>query len=128
VVAKIMDGEAVVINLATGTYYSMTDVGAAIWGMIESGLRVDEIVAALARRYDAQLRIIQADVLRLADELLREGLVVVTEDAAGDAAIEPQGTEKLRYTAPQLHMYRDMEDLLALDPPTPALADLPWKE
>jgi hypothetical protein len=128
VVAKVMDGEAVIINLATGTYYSMADVGAAIWSMIESGRRLDEIVAALAQRYDMELSTIQADVLRLADELLREQLVVITEEAEGDAAIEPHDTQKLPYSPPQLCLYRDMEDLLALDPPTPALADLPWKE
>ena len=38
------------------------------------------------------------------------------------------GADKLPYKSPQLHIYTDMEDLLALDPPTPGFADIPWKE
>ena len=32
VAAKVVQGEAIIINLATGVYYSMTGVGAAAWG------------------------------------------------------------------------------------------------
>ena len=31
------------------------------------------------------------------------------------------------YTPPVLEVYTDMSDLLALDPPMPGLADIPWR-
>jgi hypothetical protein len=40
----------------------------------------------------------------------------------------PEQKDKLPYELPKLNIYRDMGDLLALDPPVPGLGDTPWKE
>jgi len=130
VVAKIMDGEVVVIDLTTGVYYSIDGAGAAIWGGIEDGLSLGEIAAALARRYQIESARAEADVLRLAAELAAEDLVVVADAAASRVAELAASADEAAqaYVEPRLTSYRDMEDLLALDPPTPGLADLRWKE
>jgi len=39
----------------------------------------------------------------------------------------PAPAGKLPYEPPRLSVYRDMGDLLALDPPAPGLTDIPWK-
>lgn len=128
VVAKVMDGEAIIINLSNGIYYSLDNVGAAIWDMIEGGWRLDEIVTAIASRYDVAGPRAEHDVLRLVTELLGEDVVVIAEPN-GASSHQPAASvaQKLPYASPELHAYRDMEDLLALDPPTPSLADIPWK-
>jgi len=36
--------------------------------------------------------------------------------------------EKVPYEIPKINIYRDLGDLLALDPPVPGLGDTPWKE
>ena len=128
VVAKVLDGEAIIINLATGVYYSLDNAGAAIWERVESGWRMDEIAAAIAARYEVSLEHARQDVIQLAAALLREDLAEKRDDAHGPVPPpEAALTSRLKYSAPTLHAYRDMEDLLALDPPTPALADIPWK-
>lgn len=129
VVAKIMDGEAVVINLANGMYYSLDNVGGLIWASIEAGRRIDEIAAEIAARYEVDPGQARDDVLGLASQLLDEGLIAVDETANRPPAAAPAAeSRKAPYQAPQLNAYSDMEDLLALDPPTPGLADIPWKE
>ena len=35
VLAQIIDGEAIIINMETGCYYSLDSVGAEIWRCIE---------------------------------------------------------------------------------------------
>ena len=45
---------------------------------------------------------------------------------AAPGTIEQQ--EKAPYEIPKLNIYRDMGDLLALDPPVPGLGDTPWKD
>ncbi len=52
VVSKVMDGEAVVIDLTTGTYYSLRDSGGRAWNLIEDGRPLGEIATTLARAYD----------------------------------------------------------------------------
>lgn len=128
VIAKIMDGEAVIINLSNGLYYSIDRAGGAMWEMIDAGHRLEDIAAAIAARYDVTGTRAETDVLRLATELLREGLVAL--DGHGEMpppSMEAVAQPKQPYEPPELTAYRDMEDLLALDPPTPGLQDIPWK-
>lgn len=130
IVAKVMDGEAVIINLSNGMYYSLEQVGGAIWEMIEEGYRLDEIVAAIVARFEVSPAQAQDDALRLAAELIHHELIVIAEPEREEPPRrqDARGPGKLPYAAPQLGAYSDMEELLALDPPTPGFADLPWKE
>ena len=50
-----------------------------------------------------------------------------SSSTAAEAREEEQQSE-LPYEAPTLNIYRDMGDLLALDPPMPGLADMAWKD
>jgi len=128
VIAKMVDGEAIIINLANGVYYSLDNAGAAMWQMIEEYRRLGDIAAAIAVRFDVALRRAEEDVLRLAGELLHEEVVALTDSDAESPAAEPAVAHALPYESPQLNAYRDMEDLLALDPPTPSFTDIPWKQ
>jgi Coenzyme PQQ synthesis protein D (PqqD) len=128
VAAKVIDGEAILINLATGVYYSMDKAGALIWEMISEKRSLQQIVAELVARYQVSSDQAVADLHRLGEELLQENLVKMVEAGATPAAASaPNGAEKLPYESPVLNIYRDMGDLLALDPPTPGLDTFAWK-
>ena len=124
VAAKVIDGEAIIMNLANGLYFSMDEVGSAVWEMVEAGCSLDEMADRLATSYDADRDAVAADVARIAEQLLSEGLVVVSEAAAPAAAHAFAGAGG-SYAAPTLTRYDDMADLLALDPPMPGLGALP---
>ena len=47
VAAKVMDGEAILINLSNGMYYSMDKVGGFIWELIEGGYSIQQVVVAI---------------------------------------------------------------------------------
>jgi len=129
VAAKIMDGEAIIINLTNGLYYSMDNVGGVIWSLIEERRSLEDIAASIAGLYDVSPAQAQADLCRLAQELLEEKLVLVDERAApAPASVDAAPRDRKPYEAPRLQTYRDMADLLALDPPMPGLKDVPWRE
>jgi hypothetical protein len=67
VINETIDGEAIMINLATGSYYSLDRVGGDLWALVEASLSGEEIVVELGRRYDAD----ENDIRRGVDELLR---------------------------------------------------------
>ncbi len=128
VAAKVMDGEAILINLANGIYYSMDQVGGLIWELIECGYSLEEMMAAIATHYEVSAEQAQTDVERLTADLLQENLVLLpTEDVPRREHSRPTSESKLVYASPQLNIYRDMGDLLALDPPTPELELTPWQ-
>jgi len=126
--AKVIDGEAVIINLSNGTYYSMEKVGGLIWSLVAEGRPFQEIVDSVVARYEVTDRRAFEDTRRLLDELIAENLVspAVGDAAPPDVAGSPGARQP--YEEPRLNSYRDMADLLALDPPMPGLKEVPWRE
>lgn len=109
-----IDGEIVMINLGTGSYFNLNHSGADVWGFIEAGYEFTQIVKALAARY--KQADVEADVRRFLADLVKEGLVQerdantpVSNGSAPQPASEP-------YAAPVLEVYTDIKDLLLLDP------------
>lgn len=126
IAAKVIDGEAILINLSTGMYYSMDEVGGFIWTLLNDGHSLQEIAEAVTHHYDVAPETATADVLRLGGALLDEALVTVATDGAAPAALsQTNGSSKQAYTTPELTKFDDMADLFALDPPLPSLPDVP---
>ena len=129
VAAKVMDGEAILINLSNGIYYSMDKVGGVVWELIEKRYSLEEIREAISGRYEVSPEQAQADVERLANELLQEHLVLEADDTAPRETLQlGDSQQRESYQSPQLNIYRDMGALLALDPPVPGLEATPWKD
>ena len=131
IAARVLDDEAVIINLESGTYYTLTGVGAAVWELLSGGRSVDEATDHLVAQYDVQRTQLRSDLDRLVDDLLQEELLAPASDrAAAPSLSAPEGDpgEQLPYQAPTLVAYRDMAELLAIDPPQPGLADLSWDQ
>jgi hypothetical protein len=129
VAAKLIDGEAIIINLATGIYYSMDRVGGLIWELIEKTHSLEEIVQTIVGRFETTREQVEGDVLRLAEELFQENLVKRAEtEVLPSGNIAANSGQKEAYEPPKLNIHREMGDLLALDPPTPGLYSLPWRE
>ena len=129
VAAKVIDGEAIIINLANGVYYSMDKVGAFVWDLLQAGHTLENVIAAVAGHYDVSREQAESNVQELVQELVQENLVVSSENGKPAAAdVIAEQPDKLPYEFPKLNIYRDMGDLLALDPPVPGLGDTRWKD
>ena len=129
VAAKVMDGEAIMINLSNGMYYSMELVGGHVWEQIDAGRSLEEIVQSIVSTYDVSWDQAAADLDSLVTDLLAESLVF--EQAGPTEAsipVPPASAGKQPYEPPLLNKFSDMGDLLALDPPMPGMQDIPWKE
>src|SRR5688572_6709220 len=82
VAASVLDGEAIMINLSSGVYYSMDGVGGLIWERIAERQRLEEIVVAIVQSYDVPAAQARTDLERLLEELLGELLVCVVDGEA----------------------------------------------
>jgi hypothetical protein len=123
VAAKVIDGELIIIRLSDGTYYSMDNAGARVWALIEAQHPIADVVRIISSWYGAAADRVESDVATLVRELLDEGLIIAASaEANGGPGAVPADLEP--YETPTLHIYRDMGNLLALDPPTPGIDDL----
>lgn len=121
VIHEVIDGEAVLVNLETGSYYSTDQVGADIWGMIEAGMAVSNIIDAIESKYASNRGEIESGVTYLVTQLQQEELIVAgraqgPEDGASSPVASSEQANKPRFEQPVLSKYTDMEDLLLLDP------------
>jgi coenzyme PQQ synthesis protein D (PqqD) len=117
VISEVIDGEAVIINLTTGNYYSLNESGAAVWSSLERSATVDEIATRLASRYDASPADVRSAVTDLLAELEQEDLIVAADGTGASISVleEPQ-SERLPFQPPRLEKHTDMQDLILLDP------------
>lgn len=115
VINEVIDGEAVVINLATGDYYSLRGSGAFIWSAVEQLADAHEIAEALVA---AGMPIADAEpaVRRLLGQLAAEGLVVPLEDDPRDHPSKGLVPPPAALDLPMLEKFTDMQDLILLDP------------
>lgn len=71
-----LDGEAVILDLTSGTYFGLNAVGTRIWQLIEQHGRLKAVHDELCREYDAAPNELERDLLelvaRLADARLGE--------------------------------------------------------
>jgi hypothetical protein len=118
VITEMIDGEAIMINLSTGNYYSISGSGADIWQGIVDGVDTDDIVQALVDHHAAAPEVVQAGVESLVSDLVREELVVATSVEPGEApSVRPESSPSQNgFRPPVLEKYTDMQDLVLLDP------------
>jgi Coenzyme PQQ synthesis protein D (PqqD) len=128
IAAKVLEGEAIMINLSNGIYYSLNKAGALMWELIAAGYRLGDVVSVVTKRYDVSAEQAAADLGRLAEELLQERLVVAGPDQPSPVVSPVEDGSRLAYESPKLEVYRDIGHLIALDPPMPGLKDVPWNE
>ena len=129
VTSKVMDGEAIMINLANGIYYSMDKVGGKIWECIEREQSLEEIIQTIVASHDVSQEQARKDIDVLASQLLEENLIVLKENGESTNSNGGENSpNRLPYETPVLNIYRDMGDLLALDPPMPGMAETPWQK
>jgi len=125
----VIDGEAIIINLETGVYYSMQGIGGDVWSMIAAQRSFGSMLDAIVATYDVTADEARRDLEGVVGQLLDEGLVRFASETRTGVSVphQEQQREKKLYAAPQLQIYRDMQDLLALDPPSPGLNGVVWK-
>ncbi|CAK0737848.1 PqqD family protein [Gammaproteobacteria bacterium] len=116
VVHELIDGDAILINMTTGRYFSLEGSGAVIWEILQQGAASAPTLAKeLAARYQGDLAIMESEAVRILGEMQGEGLVQV----AGQEDIRPPTqvtATRLPFESLTLNKYTDLEALLLLDP------------
>jgi hypothetical protein len=79
VLFRDLGGEAVLLNLESGKYYGLDEVGTRMWALLAEHGHAGEAYRALLNEYDASEEQLRQDLLHLIDELASHGLLGVDE-------------------------------------------------
>lgn len=74
-VSSDLAGEAVILDLRSGVYYGLNEVGAKIWALVQQPQTIQSIQHALLQEYDVDPEICVQDILHLLQDLQAAGLV-----------------------------------------------------
>jgi coenzyme PQQ synthesis protein D (PqqD) len=118
VVHETIDGEAVIINLESGAYFSAEGASATAWQTIAGGASAADLVAAVGERYQGGEAEIATAVAQFIAQLNQEGLIRPAEptDGAPVASPSPPPAAKPAFTELSLRIFTDLQELLLLDP------------
>ncbi|MBL7198365.1 MAG: PqqD family protein [Candidatus Omnitrophica bacterium] len=72
---RIIDGEAVILNLDNGNYYSLNEVGTKIWEAINRQKSLGKILSLLEEKYQLPEKRLKSDLIGLVKDLEREKLI-----------------------------------------------------
>lgn len=75
VAARRVGNETVILDLGSGHYYSLNEVGTRIWELVAEGRSLDAVCAALVEEFDADRALIDADATSLIEDLVANGLL-----------------------------------------------------
>lgn len=76
VVFRELEGEAVILDLESGTYFGLDAVGTQIWRGLDRRDSIEAIVTALVETYDVDRDTADGDVRRLMTQLVDRGLLL----------------------------------------------------
>jgi hypothetical protein len=77
VLFRQLDDEAVLLDLKSGTYFGLNDVGTRAWQLIVEHGALSRVLEIMLDEYEAERAVIENDLLELGRELVSRGLAAV---------------------------------------------------
>ena len=79
VVSRELEGEAVILNLESGVYFGLNEVGARIWALIQQYGSLRKVLEAMQQEYEVAPQVLENDLLQLIEQLQARGLVTLSQ-------------------------------------------------
>jgi len=114
VVYERLDGEVIVIHLATGSYYNLQGTADVLWTFALAGWSASEILDRLAEGSGPVPPDLAAAITGFLDHLAAEDLLAdrgATPREALPDLLLPSG-----FAAPEIQKFTDMQELMLVDP------------
>lgn len=77
VLFRIVDDEALLLDVRSGRYFSLDEVGTRIWELVDRHRSASAVVQSLDQEYDAELAVLWTDVQDFLATLARNDLLVL---------------------------------------------------
>jgi hypothetical protein len=79
-VSTDLDDEVAILNLESGVYYGLSNVGASVWNLIGEPKTVGRIHEDILSEYDVAPERLYSDLIELLNQLADAGLVTLSNE------------------------------------------------
>ena len=69
IVASEIDGETVMMSIENGSYYGLDPIGSYVWELLETPIKVADLIDTLLEKYDVDEKTCEKDVLHFLNEI-----------------------------------------------------------
>jgi hypothetical protein len=77
VLAQEIDGETVLLDLASESFFGLDEVSTRVWQLLNEGAGREQVIETLLSEYDVERAVLEKDVSDLLDRLADAGLVTL---------------------------------------------------
>jgi|SRR5215216_4136770 len=84
-VSANLDEEVVILGFKSGSYYSLDQVGAFVWNLLQKPQKVSAIRDSILNEYDIDFQQCEQDLLNLLNDLADKGLIEIKADTLDSA-------------------------------------------
>jgi hypothetical protein len=108
------DGEATIIDLRSGIYFSLNPVGSLLWSLMVDGASLDDLIGHAVASTDGGPTI-ASSIESFVAALVAEGLVEPVSDV--DPSVRTvSSADVCPYEPPEIERFDGLQELLLLDP------------
>ena len=79
VLLNTVDGESVILSLATESYFGLDESGTRMWSALTTSDSIERAYETLLTEYDVEADVLRRDLSNLIEKLLEKGLVKIGE-------------------------------------------------
>jgi Coenzyme PQQ synthesis protein D (PqqD) len=76
-ISRDLDGEAVILNMKSGVYCGLNEVGARIWQLVQKTIDIEQICETLLAEYNVEKERCENEVLALLQQMAAKGLIEI---------------------------------------------------
>lgn len=119
VALEAFDGEAILIDFRSGSYYSLSPLASEIVMGLGAHRSPQELTSSIEARYPDAGERVSADLCGLVQRLLEDGVIVpapTNAEAPAEAPASESPPPAGDYQPPEVERFEDMQEMLLLDP------------
>lgn len=75
-----VDDEVILLDMTSGEYYGLNDVGSRMWTLFQQGQSAQEVLDALVQEYNVSTERLSNDIHQFLRQLQSRGLVEIVAD------------------------------------------------
>ncbi len=77
---RVINGEAVVVNLKDSTFHTLNPVATFIWEQADGRIKAEQIIEKICEEFEVDWDTAKSDCLEFLAELIRKDLVVLSKN------------------------------------------------
>ncbi|MEM8484872.1 MAG: PqqD family protein [Bacteroidota bacterium] len=76
-----LEGEAVLLNIQTGRYFGLNDVGTTVWSLLKTPCTIEDILLHMQGRYEVSADALREDILQFLADMEKRNLIRIVVPA-----------------------------------------------